>query len=77
MSGLLEATGLGEALPPKELKGTTFLKSFCQHSNQKLISQLKEAEQGAKMLQIARDDAKLGRLTAPRPIEVDVLYVMS
>ena len=77
VSGLLEATGLGEALPPKELKGTTFLKSFCQHSNQKLISQLKEAEQGAKMLQIARDDAKLGRLTEPRPIEAGTLNSVS
>jgi hypothetical protein len=70
VAGLLEASGLGEALPQQEVKGTTFLKSLCQHSNRKLISQLKEAEQGAKMLQIAREDARLGRLTEPRPIEV-------
>jgi hypothetical protein len=69
MVGALDASGLGEALPPAEEKGTTFLKSLCRHSNGKLISQLREAEQGARLLEIARADARLGRLTEPRPIE--------
>lgn len=71
MAGVLDASGLGEALPDLSslTKDTSLLRSLCRRSNEKLISQLREAEQGERLLQIAREDAKLGRLTEPRPIQ--------
>ena len=71
MTGILDKSGLGEPVPPGEPKSTAFLRSFCRESNRQLIRQLREADEGAELLRIARKDAMKGRMTEPKPIEVD------
>ena len=69
MTGMLEASGLGEAVTPGESKDNEILRSLRQESNRRLLKELSEAEQGQRLLEIAREDARLGRLSQPRPIE--------
>ena len=70
MTGILDKSGLGEPIPPGEPKSTAFLRSFCRTSNRQLVRQLQEATDGAELLRIARKDARKGRMTEPKPIEV-------
>ena len=69
MAGALEASGLGEEVDPGPFKSTDDMKGWCRESNKVLLQQLRECEQGAKVLEMARDDAKKGWLTQPRHIE--------
>ena len=63
MAGILKASGIGKAIPPGKVKSTSVLRAVCRESNRRLIKELREAEQGARLLEIARADAKKGRMT--------------
>ena len=69
MAGTLEASGLGEEVDPGPFKSTDDMKGWCRESNKVLLQQLRECEQGVKMLEMAREDAKKGWLTQPQRIE--------
>ena len=71
MTGIEEASGLGEPVALGEDCGKNSLsQSVCRTSNFRLLSKLKETDRGEELLAIARKDARKGRMTEPRPIEV-------
>ena len=70
MTGLLECSGLGTPIDAEDPKSTEVLRDWCWESNRRLLGQLKDCEQGERLLEIAKKDAELGRLSELRPIEV-------
>ena len=70
MAGTLESSGLGEEVDPGPFKSTDDMRKWCRASNEILLGQLRECEQGAQLLEMARNDAKKGWLTQPQRIEV-------
>ena len=70
MAGILKASGLGKAISPDKPRSTSILKAVCRESNRRLIKELREADRGARLLEIARADAKKCRMTEPRLLTV-------
>ncbi len=61
----LESSGHGVPVPGGVAKSSAALKQSCAGSNRKLLASLRECDGSDKLLELTREDARLGRMTPP------------
>ena len=69
MLGELERSGVGEPMYVDLVKSIVTLQASCVRSNAALVKQLKEDCNATELLRITREDAVMGRMTGPVPLE--------
>ena len=70
MYGLLHQSGIGEARDVEEpADPVACLKGRCDASNKKLLASLRESEHAQGLMELARLDASLGRMSEPVPAD--------
>ena len=68
MLGELGRSGVGEPVVVDRVKSVAELRAKCGTSNAALIGQLRADSNACELLKLTRDDAALGRMTAPTPL---------
>lgn len=69
MIGELDRSGIGAPVEVDKVPSLGELWASCRASNEKLLTELREDEHSLMLLQLARQDAALGRLSQPMPVE--------
>ena len=71
MVGELDCSGVGTPMPVDLVKNVAELKASCQTHNTELLPQLREDSNASELLRLASEDAKLGRMSFPKPAQAD------
>ena len=71
MVGELDCSGVGTPTPVDLVKNVAELKASCQTHNTELLPQLREDSNASELLRLASEDAKLGRMSFPKPAQAD------
>ena len=65
--GVVEQCGLGAPIDRKSQIDVDAMRADCSRSNASLLEQLRSDEYEDELMNQTLDDAKLGRMTSPRP----------
>ena len=71
MLGELALSGIGSPIDRDCVPSVDALRSSCLHSNTRLLAELREDGHAHGLVKATYDDAKLGRMSAPVPLEKD------
>ena len=69
MLGILTRSGIGSPVDVEGSKPTTRLKSEMRTWNKSLLQELREDHLAEKLMQLTIEDARLGRMTWPKPVD--------
>ena len=67
--GELERSGVGVPICADYVKSIERLRASCESSNSVLVAELREDTNASELFSITREDARLGRMSVPVPIE--------
>jgi hypothetical protein len=67
--GELMRSGIGQAVEVDSVPSLAKLRASCSSRNEALLKQLREDEHSMELLALAKEDAALGRLSEPVPVE--------